>query len=261
MSNHSLPSAWKLLDAELSCLEEAGRVATLWWRDDDAVSDTPPLRQLCELSATHGIPNVLAVIPALVDPTLAGVLAPYATIMVATHGYAHVNNAPERDKKSEFGVGANIPERLEEAAAGRAILEQMFSAQSVNLFVPPWNRVHHGVTAGLAVAGFEGLSTFKSRDALFAAPGLKALNTHVDIIDWRGARGFAGECTVLNSLVAHLRQRRMADGGSHQASEPTGVLTHHMNHDAGCWKFLEQLFERTSASRCVKWLGGHELMM
>ena len=53
---------WPDLMAEFDRWEEAGKVATLWWRDDDAVAPTARLGRL--LSIASGVPISLAVIPA-----------------------------------------------------------------------------------------------------------------------------------------------------------------------------------------------------
>ena len=45
------------------------------------------------------------------------------------------------------------------------------------------------------------------------------IDVHVDIIDWRGSRGFAGEDACLGTLVAHLAARRQ---GGAQADEELG---------------------------------------
>jgi hypothetical protein len=60
---------WADLAAELDRWEKAGRVADLWWRDDDAVAATPQLDALLHLAGE--VPVALAVIPALARPELA----------------------------------------------------------------------------------------------------------------------------------------------------------------------------------------------
>src|SRR5207245_5315358 len=53
---------WSDLIDEFDRWEEAGRVATLWWRDDDAAGPSGRLDRL--LSISGEIPISLAVIPA-----------------------------------------------------------------------------------------------------------------------------------------------------------------------------------------------------
>ena len=64
------------------------------------------------------------------------------------------------------------------------------------------------------------------------------INTQVDVIDWRGSRGFVGEGAALGRLVAHLAARRTSVVN---AESPTGILTHHLVHDTATWRFLENL--------------------
>jgi hypothetical protein len=93
----------------------------------------------------------------------------------------------------------------------------------------------------LGESGLRGFSAYGPRPT--ARPiGIFHVNTHVDIIDWRGTRGFCGEEIALNAAVSHLAARRT---GTADADEPTGWLTHHAVHDVAAWDFLERLFERT----------------
>ena len=74
-----------------------------------------------------------------------------------------------------------------------------------------------------------------------AAEGLVQINTHIDPIDWRGGGGLAPEEMVISHIVRLLQDRRM---GHADATEPLGVLTHHLVHDAAIWAFSEQLINR-----------------
>lgn len=64
-------SDWGELTAELDAWHRDGQCAHLWWRDDDATRVTPALVRLLDLSARHGIPVALAVIPRDADGELA----------------------------------------------------------------------------------------------------------------------------------------------------------------------------------------------
>ena len=118
------------------------------------------------------------------------------------------------------------------------------------VLAPPWNRIAPEVTALLPSLGFRGLSTFKPRAARDAAPGLLQVNTHADIIDWQ-TRAFAGDDLALGAVVTHLADRRL---GRADADEPTGILTHHLVHDAPAWSFLERLLKATRAHGAIRWL-------
>src|SRR5690606_39595463 len=57
----SLRDEWTALEAELDLWAEAGRVASFWWRDDDATDVTPPLERLLRLKDSTRTPLTLAV--------------------------------------------------------------------------------------------------------------------------------------------------------------------------------------------------------
>ena len=61
-----ISAGWSGFFDELNRWQEAGRVATLWWRDDDAVAPSRALERL--VSVAGRIPLALAVIPAPVEP-------------------------------------------------------------------------------------------------------------------------------------------------------------------------------------------------
>ena len=93
---------WAGLVAELDRWGEAGRVATLWWRDDDVVAATSELDALLRLAGE--VPLALAVIPAEAQPDLAAALSPFPQVAVLQHGWRHANHAAN-GKKSEFPPG------------------------------------------------------------------------------------------------------------------------------------------------------------
>ena len=117
--------------------------------------------------------------------------------------------------------------------------------------MPPWNRISPDLIGRLPGLGYKGLSTFTPRARPYPAPGLLQVNTHVDIIDWRGGGVFAGTAAVIAAAVRHLSARR--NGGA-DPDEPTGLLTHHLVHNAECQRFLEQFMAATFPHPAVRWL-------
>lgn len=244
-------AAWATLDAELDQWGAAGRTATLWWRDDDAGDWHPGLDRLFALAADHGVPLALAVIPAAAEPTLADRVASAPNIQILQHGYAHRNHAAPGAKKCELTLSRPASTVIAELAAGRERLTGLFGDRFRPVLVPPWNRIDTGLVGRLPATGFRGLSAYAPRPAAFAGPGLKQANCHVDPIDWRGTRDFAGPATTLEALVRHLTARRR---GEVDAAEPTGLLTHHRRHEPEAWAFLAALAARTATHRAVQWL-------
>src|SRR5260370_21390135 len=127
-------AGWCDLVAELDRWGVAGRVADLWWRDDDAVTETPQLDDLLRL--TGEVPVALAVIPALARPELANALSSTPRIAVLQHGWRHANRA-EHGKKSEYPEGRSLAVVGAEIAAGRARLNAMFVPRALPVLVPP----------------------------------------------------------------------------------------------------------------------------
>jgi len=239
--------SWRELDAEL----DRWSAAEFWWRDDDAAKPSAALTRLLELSEASRVPLGLAVVPLEAAPEIfRGMKA-----RVLMHGTDHRNRAAAGEKKTEFAAG----EADGDAVARLCIARERLAAQAGQCFVPalapPWNRFKPSLAARLPEAGLYGLSGYGPRHKVAAAAGVRQVNTHVDIIDWRGTRGFVGEEAALRMAVEHLAARRK---GEVDASEPTGWLTHHAMHDQATWIFLERLFERTT-SRGARWIDPVEL--
>jgi hypothetical protein len=252
---------WPDLLAEFDRWEEAGKVATLWWRDDDAVAPTARLGRL--LSIASGVPVSLAVIPADAEQELAQWLthslrsAPKASVAVLQHGWRHLNHSGG-GKKSEFPVGRSRSEVASELAAGRVRLSDLFGTRAQPVLVPPWNRFDDSLLSLLARCGLTGISRARARSASSRALGIVEVNTQVDLVAWRGSRGFIGEDAALGGLVEHLRARRLRVVC---ADEPTGILTHHLVQDEATDAFLDRLIAVSLAHRAVLWLDAGEIFI
>lgn len=245
-------SSWDDLDRELDAWANSGQTASIWWRDDDAVAPTGQLDRLLTYIDGQRAPLCLAVIPALARPELAAVLARPGTISVLQHGYAHLNHAPPGDKKVELGSHRPLGDILAELAAGRDRLLDLFGPAVLPVLVPPWNRIAAAVAAALPSIGLLAISTYGSRPA----GGIRQVNTHIDIMNWRDGRRFIGEAAAIQLAVGHLAARRRASSDPH---EPSGLLTHHLVHDEPAWRFVGAFLNRTLAHPAVRWLNGAEV--
>ena len=247
----------RALDAELAQIEGP---LELWWRDDDAIAATPALDQLLALCARWQAPVALASIPAQLQPSLSQRIGslPLGLVEILPHGWAHTNHAAPPAKKSEFGPDRPLADRLNEAARGLKRLQDGFGPHVTPLFTPPWNRLDPALLPHLPSAGMRGVSTSGPRTGALAAPDLLRLNIHLDPIDWRGSRSLAAPQTQIDRFTALLAARRAPD--SHAAArpapdptEPIGLLTHHLDHDAAIWAFLDALLRHLSQRKPLKW--------
>jgi hypothetical protein len=246
-------TGWRALAGELAAWRAAGTVPTLWWRDDDAAAATPPLARLLALSRRSGVPLTLAAIAELAQAE-----AVRDAQYVIMHGCDHRNRATPGEKKTEFPAAESAAAALERLAGARERLAGIAGARFSAVLAPPWNRFPESLVERLAGAGITGLSRYGPRKAGARKPcsgAVREVNTHVDIIAWRGSRGFVGEEEALALLVRHLAARRR---GEVDAAEATGVLTHHAQHDAAAWRFLERLFDETRAAGAA-WLSPGQL--
>ncbi|MFC6668862.1 polysaccharide deacetylase family protein [Marinobacterium aestuariivivens] len=236
---------WRRLERELDCWETP---PTLWWRDDDATAPSAALEQLLQLSDRHAIPLHLAVIPAHSEIALAKRLSRSHLTWVLQHGWDHQGYAGPGERKRELGGPRPRPEILQQLRQGRERLQQQFGPRALDILVPPWNRIDDDLLTLLPALGYRRLSILGPRP--MEPEGPRQINVHIDIIDWK-ARRFAGQEAVIHQLVRHLEARRL---GSVDATEPTGLMTHHLDHDDACWDFLADL--TGALGDRVRWVGG-----
>ena len=249
-----LAACWSELDSEIGRWRDAGRAVEFWWRDDDAARPNRALERLLALAQKSGVPLALAVIPAQAEPALFALLPSGADVL--QHGSDHSNRAAPGEKKTEYPQAESGDVALRRLAEGRERLAKLAGGSLVDVLAPPWNRIAPAVVARLAGCGIRGLSRYGARRSILAAPGVVEINTHVDIVDWKGGRAFVGAEQALLQATRHLAARRE---GRADAAEPTGWLTHHACHDENAWAFLAELFERFRPEQGVRWKAAREL--
>jgi len=231
--------SWRALEAEIRRRSDAGRPVEFWWRDDDASVLNGPLERLLGLSRSHRIPVALAVIPQDAEAQLFERLHEHVTVL--QHGTDHRNRAAAEEKKTEYPAAEPAVAALARISQGLGKLAGVSGFLPV--LAPPWNRLREDLLDRLPGIGIRGISAYGAQARREPAPGLRQVNTHVDIVAWRLGRRFVGEEQALSQAIKWLA----ADG-------PIGWLTHHAVHDAAAWDFLERLF----AVRGVRWLSAAE---
>ncbi|MGE0257774.1 MAG: polysaccharide deacetylase family protein [Alphaproteobacteria bacterium] len=246
---------WPELIAEFDRWSKAGRIAELWWRDDDAVAATPELAELLRIAG--GAPIALAAIPSLASESLAPALRDAPSAMVLQHGWRHVNRAVS-GKKSEYPSGLAGSIVAAELGAGRSRLAALFGDRALPVFVPPWNRCAPELLGVLPEAGMAAFSSIAPLpEATTGQAGLRLIPVHVDLTNWKGGRLFIGEASALGSLVDALRRCRF---GSVASAGPIGILTHHLIMDRATAGFLERLLELIAGHRAARWVAVSEML-
>ena len=230
---------WQAFHQELALWHVAGIHPRLWLRDDDAIAPSPALDRLTALAEQHRASVLLAVIPQSVGAGLGRHVAAHPLLHPCQHGFAHANHAPAGEKKQELGLHRPLADVLDELAAGRAKLLDLFGDTLRPVLVPPWNRIGAALPPHLPAIGISGLSVFGKP----AQPAGGRLDSNVDIMDWHGTRGGLAAATLVPLLVRALETARKIGG------VPVGILTHHLVHDETAWAFLDALFAEAGACR------------
>ena len=107
-------------------------------------------------------------------------------------------------------------------SCGKDRLRYLFPKLIRSIFVPPGIDGRRHITPSHTGSK---LSTFGPAKTNIE---LQQINTHIDIIDWRGTRGFVGQAVALVILCDHLFKRRISEIHTGMA---IGLMTHHLNHD------------------------------
>ncbi len=226
--------------ARLDDLARSGGRLRLWLRDDDAVRPTPALDRLLSAMNRHGVPGLLAVIPAYATEALADLVAGEPLVQVAPHGWRHDNHQPPETKTAEFGAARPLADCAAELLRGRQVIEAAFGADALPIFVPPWNRIAPEVVQVLPGAGYAALSGFGADGEGPCA----RLNTHVDLIDWRGTRGGRPTGVLLDEFLDWAGRGERA----------VGFLTHHLDHDDAAWAFIDRFLAFTADHPAAEWV-------
>ena len=245
-------TGWRDLAGELDRWTEVGRVASFWWRDDDAGPDHPRLAALLAQRRRLAVPLALAAVPAQLTAATAAAILADEDACVLQHGIGHADRATTGRRRELAAEAGGLAAAM---AAAREGLARTFGPRFHAVMVPPWNRIDAVVRQMLAPAGFHGLSTLGPRQAARWGT-LTLVNVHIDIVDWKGGRRFAGEEACLAAACRHLWARRT---GHADDSEATGLMTHHLVHDRACLAFIDRFVATTRAHPAARWLGAGDL--
>ncbi len=239
---------------ELDQWNFAGEEATLWWRDDDAAMPDDRLARLLDGLQRWDVSPALAVIPDTAGTELASMLDDRSKLDILQHGVAHTNRAEPGAKKQELVTGQDW-DWSRDLLGARQSLAKLFP-DALPVLVPPWNRIDESIIRSLDSLGFLGLSCFGPRNTPDVGDCVWVVNTHVDLVNWRDGRRFAGEREIIDQMTSHLRARRE---GKADAAEPTGILSHHLVHEDDCFAFIDEFLALLDEHPAVTWLSAQRV--
>lgn len=243
----------KLLD-ELDAWAWTGTPARLWWRDDDAAEPEMALDRLINLTEAHSAPCGLAVIPAKTGEPLRRFVSGCSHIWILQHGFAHVNHAPSGSGAWELGLHRPKDVILDELRQGKNKLSRLFKDHFVPAIVPPWNKIDSDLFPYLQNLGFHGVSASYKRKRPLMPEGMSYADAHCDLLTWKDKEkgaAFVGVERCIEDMVKHLNAKRK---GRATPTEPTCVLTHHLEMDEASWEFMEQLLPMVSQHAAAEWV-------
>ncbi len=221
---------------------------SFWLRDDDAVMPSKPLDRLISLTAQYDIPLTLAVIPEQTGQALKDRLMREHHVSVAVHGWSHRSYSTPPAKKQELGLDRGIDPVLSELREGHEKLQALYADRCLSMLVPPWNRIAPEIVPALPRLGFGCLSVFGPESPAV----LPLLNTHVDIMDWRGTRGGRPDDELLDEVANCLERDPPLNA--------IGLLAHHLVHDDQAWGFLDRFFRLTADHPACAWRRAADLL-
>lgn len=243
---------WRELDEEFDAWANLRQIATLWWRDDDAIDDGERLVQL--LRAADTCPISLAVVSGHATARLAKRMATIPKAAVLQHGWSHASYA-QPPNFSEYPGDRRVDDVRGELREGRSRLLALFDHLALPVFVPPFDSFDDKFLSQLAEAGLRGISRMGPRATRALPDGFVEANVHIPLHDWHKGC-FRGEEATLGALLRHLRARRRCQV---DLVEPVGILTHHLVQDDRSYEFMTRLLAETNSRPGVRWLSGQEV--
>lgn len=220
------------LRSELGAWADAGITARFWWRDDDAVSETPQLRRLLAIAQDTGILPALGVVPERADDSLVELVAT-TPCSIWQHGWGH----DYRQGSGEFGEGRPIDLMIEDALSGQRALDRLFGPSGwQRVFVPPYHLMSMPFKAHLPRLGYLGVSA-----GVPLTPRLEhvvEVNAEIDVMNWREDR-ILGEDALCQMVIDQLKSRRLQEV---PLERPVGILTHHLAFDEDAWDVVSRIF-------------------
>ena len=244
-------AAIQRLRESLDARADAGApVLSFWWRDDDLEAPNAALSELLFATSDIGVAPALAAISGTVTPDAIGALDGTAA-RVLPHGWQHRNHEPDCAKKSEYGPARPVSDRLAEIDLACDRISAVAGARALSIFTPPWNNIDVDLLPHLGGSKAAAVSAYCSPGREPMAAACPRLDTHVDLIDWRGTRRGHSVERLVDLLIPWIKLR---SGIEYPLDSTRGVLSHHLvtlPKDWAAWARVWQVIASHSASRWV----------
>jgi hypothetical protein len=235
--------------AELDLCVDAGVRVPVWVRDDDAVADTPRLRQLLDIARGHDLVVALGVIPGKTEASLVRLIESEAACCVWQHGWVH-----DFHRHGEFGRGRTLDPMIEDALKGQRAMDALFGADGwQRVFVPPNHRITPDFKRLAPALGYWGVSA--GEGGIAPIDGVAEVNADVDLMLWKKGRLRSADDLGL-AIGKQVSDRRT---GRLPASSPLGILTHHLVFDADAMRFVAGLCGLLLSHPAVYGVGADQL--
>lgn len=243
-----------LLPEEVALSHAAGRAVHFWWRDDDLIANSANFDRLVARSAAFSAPLLVAIIPGLASGALDVGVADRALVYFCQHGWRHINHRTDGPGKSEFGGDRDGALVRTEIADGASILTRLLGDRFMPVFVPPWNEFDVTHLPALSACGLSGLSAYGPRPSVDAAPDIRLVNTHIDILRWNtpGGPRAVPAADVAHRLAHLIRQQRLDPALA--SPEPIGILSHHRAMGDDSWALLDDILACINDMPGASWL-------
>jgi hypothetical protein len=231
------------LQRELDAWRATGMTARFWWRDDDAVTDTPQLRRLLDIARHTGIVPAIAVVPEHADHALVALLS-VTDCCVWQHGWGHYSYTA-----GEFGEGRAPDLMAHDALTGQRSLDRLFGPRGwQRVFVPPFHLLSIRFKELIPSLGYLGVSAGVQLTP--PVDHVTEVNAEVDMMNWPERKMFSA-AAICGMLVEQLVARRTGDA---PAGRPIGLLTHHLVFGDNEWYFVLELLQHLGSHPSVEFL-------
>lgn len=169
----------------LEKINNEGIKPSLWFRDDDIITDSPNFRMISKI-AEWDFPIVFGVVPYRMkfsdaDLNIISKLSP--NIFFAVHGFNHANRS-ETQRPTEYPSSIQNKQVERELRYGLQKLNSYFPERSIAMFIPPWNNIDESHIATVKESGFKVISG--SDDVIIerGASEIDLLPTNLDILNY-----------------------------------------------------------------------------